>query len=87
MADMKGLRWEEEIFIQGMGDDAWQVDATGHIWGMDARTLLTVIQNGFDKEHTDHNALYIIMIWCPKQDFIQHEQLMTDILNSVRFTE
>lgn len=87
MADMKGLRWEEETSIQGMGDDAWQVDATGHIWGMEARTLLAVVQNGFDNKHADHNALYIVMIWCPEQDFTQHEQQMTDILNSVRFTE
>ena len=88
MADMKGLHWERDpVAMKGLEDNAWQVDAIGNVWGMEARVLLTVIHHGYDDKHTDHNALYVVMIWCPEQVFSQHKQKMSDILNSVKFTE
>ena len=88
MADMKGLHWEgEPMVVEGKEDDAWKVDATGIVWGIDARVFLTVIQNGYDGRHVDHNALYIVMIWCPEPDFSRHKLQMANILNSVKFTE
>lgn len=88
MGDMKGLIWEEEpVNMNSWKDDAWMIDATGDVWGMKARTLLTVIHRGYDSKYTDHYALYIVMIWCPKEKFPQYQDQMKDILKSVRFTE
>jgi len=88
MADMKGLNWQvEPVNMEHWEDDAWMIDATGDVWGMKARTLLSVIHRGYDSKYTDHYALYIIMIWCPKEKFPQYQDQMKDILKSVRFTE
>lgn len=88
MADMKGLHWEgKPVAVEGREDDAWVVDATGIVWRMNARVLLTVIHHGYDGRHVDHNALYIVMIWCPEPDFSRHKLQMVDILKSVRFSE
>ena len=52
MADMKGLHWEgEPVRVEGQEDEAWQVDAVGDVWGMEARVLLMVIHNGYDVRH------------------------------------
>lgn len=88
MADMKGLRWDaQSTAVEGLGDEAWQLDGIGDIWGMDARTLLTVIHRGSDKTHRDHFALYIVMIWCPRDVFNRHKRQMGEIINSIVINE
>lgn len=88
MADMKDFRWEgEPKSVEGLIDDAWLVDTTGDVWGMDARVLLAVIHHGNDSRHLDHNALFIVMVWCPRDEFSQHQRLMMDIFNSVKITK
>ena len=87
MGDMKGLQWEADPFnMDNWEDDAWMIDATGDVWGMKARTLLTVIHRGYDSKYSDHYALYIVMIWCPKEKFSQYQNQMEDILKSVQLT-
>jgi hypothetical protein len=49
--------------------------------------LLAVIPHGKSMELPRENVLFIVMIWCPEEDYEQHRQRMQDILGSVRIAE
>ena len=85
MADMKDLAWEgEPLGIRLGGDGAWEIEGIGDVRGMDARVFLRVIRHGFSREHPDHNALYIVMVWFPNNDASELRPDMIRILDSVR---
>jgi len=88
MADMKGLVFEgEPAKIQIKGRDAWLYNAPGFINKKSVQILLAVIPDGKSKDYPRENALHIIQIWCPEEQFKDNEQGMMLILNSVQITE
>lgn len=42
---------------------------------------------GKSKAYPRENALHIIQIWCPEEQFTDNEQGMMFILNSIQITE
>jgi hypothetical protein len=88
MADMKGLVLEgKPAKIQIKNRDAWLYNAPGLINKKSVQILLAVIPHGKSKEYPRENALHIIQIWCPAEQFTDNEQGMMLILNSVQITE
>ncbi|KPL26470.1 MAG: hypothetical protein AMS23_01610 [Bacteroides sp. SM1_62] len=88
MADMKDLVPEgkpEKIQIRGR--DAWFYNVPGFINKKCIRMLLAVIPDGKSKTYPRENALHIIQIWCPREQFAELEPKMMLILNSVQITE
>jgi len=86
MADMKGLHWEgEPVVVKNWEEEAFKINASGNVWGMDSKVLLIVIPHGFDIKHTDHFAHHIVMIWCPEMEYSKYKFQMEDILKSVKF--
>jgi len=88
MADMQGLALEDKPEkIQIKNRDAWLYNAPGLVNKKSSRILLAVIPDGKSKEYPRENALHIIQIWCPEEQFIDNEQGMMLILNSIQITE
>ena len=88
MADMKGLALEgKPAKIQIKNRDAWLYNAPGFINKKSVQILLAAIPIGKSKEYPRENALHIIQIWCPAEQFTDNEQGMMLILNSVQITE
>jgi len=88
MADMKGLvLGGKPAKIQIKNRDAWLYNAPGLVNKKSAQILLAVIPDGKSKEYPRENALHIIQVWCPKEQFADDEQGMMLILNSVQITE
>ena len=88
MADMKGLVLEGmPAKIQIKNRDAWLYNAPGFINKKSVQILLAAIPIGKSKEYPRENALHIIQIWCPAEQFTDNEQGMMLILNSVQITE
>jgi hypothetical protein len=88
MADMKGLVLEgKPAKIQIRGRDAWLYNAPGFVNKKSVQILLAVIPDGKSKEYPRENALHIIQIWCPEEQFIDNKQGMMLILNSIQITE
>ena len=88
MADMKGLVLEgKPVKIQIKNRDAWLYNAPGLVNKKSVQILLAVIPDGKSKEYPRENALHIIQIWCPKEQFTDNEQGMMLILNSIQITE
>ncbi|UCC40493.1 MAG: hypothetical protein JSV96_03340 [Candidatus Aminicenantes bacterium] len=88
MADMKGLVLEgKPVAIQIKGRDAWLYNVPGFINEKPIRTLLAVIPDGKSKTYPRENALYIIQVWCPEENYEQHMRIMENILRSVEITD
>ena len=88
MADMKGLVLTGKPLKIGIErHDAWMFDAPVRINGIEARTLLAVIEHGKSMLHPEENALYIVQIWCPEGMYEKNARRMKDILESVEITE
>ena len=88
MASMKDLVPEgKPTKIQIKGRDAWFYNAPGFINKKSVRMLLAVIPDGKSKDYPRENALHIIQIWCPAEQFVDNEQDMMLILNSIQITE
>lgn len=87
MADMKDLTFEEELHKQEIqGREAWVATTSGVTNDIPINLILAVIET----DHSllpKHNALYIIQIWCAKEDSAEHIEQMTDILNSVEIID
>jgi len=88
MADMKGLEYEGEPLKRQIDErNAWLLYTLGKENKKTIRLLLAVIHYEKPISHADHNALFIIQIWCPEKFYTQKKQEMEKILNSIRFTE
>ena len=88
MADMKGLVFEgkpEKIQIKDR--DAWLYNAPGFINKKSVRILLSVIPDGKSKIYPRENVLYIIQIWCPEENYVEHLTMMKNILGSTEITD
>jgi hypothetical protein len=87
MADMKGLVLEgKPAKIQIKNRDAWLYNAPGLINKKSVQILLAVIPDGKSKEYPRENALHLIQIWCPEENYEQYMRLMEDILDSMEIT-
>ena len=87
MADMKDLVYQgEPEKMQIDGRDAWLLDTSGQDKKIPVCLLLAVIHHEKPITHADHNALFVIQIWCPESFYTQKKQQMEKILNSIRFT-
>jgi len=87
MADMKGLALEgKPVKIQIKGRDAWFYNVPGFINKKPIRMLLAVIPDGKSKTYPRENALHIIQIWCPEENYEQQMQMMKNILGSMEIT-
>ncbi len=87
MASMKDLVLESKpAKIQIKGRDAWSYNLPGFVNKKAIRMLLTVIPDGKSKVYPRENALHIIQIWCPEEQFADYEQDMILILNSIQIT-
>lgn len=87
MADMKDLMYQgepEQMRIDGRR--AWLLDTSGQDKKGPIRLLLAVAHHEKPITHADHNALFVIQIWCPESYYPQKKQLMEKILSSIRFT-
>jgi hypothetical protein len=90
MASMKDVMLKEgqrAISRRIGGQDAWVLNLPGKERGSRVRMLLAVIPHGKSEEWPKENALYIIQIWCPEEDYQTYRQSMEDILSSVEITE
>lgn len=88
MAGMKDLVYQgEPEKMQIDGRYAWLLYTSGQNKKKPIRLLLAVIHYEKAISHEDHNALFIIQIWCPEEFYFQKKQQMEKILNSIRFTE
>jgi len=85
MAGMQDLAVDNEPLRRQIGGrEAWVLNVPGVIANVPVRTLLAVIPCGKSSDYPDENALYIVQIWCPEEDYEEHARLMEDILYSVR---
>jgi hypothetical protein len=88
MADMKGLIVPDRPTPTRIGgSDAWVLNVPGYERNAPVRETLAVIPHGKSVEWPKENVLFIVMIWCPEEDYEQHKQRMEDILGSVRIVE
>jgi hypothetical protein len=51
------------------------------------RMLMAVIPDGKSKTYPRENALHIIQIWCPEENYEQHIRIMENILGSMEITD
>jgi hypothetical protein len=81
MADMKGLDLPE-------GYQPEDITTTYHymVACRITGTTLAVIPNGKTEKRPKENALFIIQITCPPEEYDGCEELMSGILESVRIT-
>ncbi len=87
MAGMKDLVYQGEPEIMQIdGREAWLLNTSGQERKIPIRLLLAVIHHEKPITHADHNALFVIQIWCPESFYLQKKQQMEKILNSIRFT-
>lgn len=88
MADMKDLVLEEipsRRLIKNR--DAWVLNVPGHERNIPIRMLLAVIQHGKSQLRPAENALFIIQVWCPEENYEQVMGIIENILNSVEITD
>ena len=84
MADMKGFNPEEKPVKTKIKDrDAWLYNIPGLVNKNSSQVLLAVIPNGKSEKYPRENALYIVQIWCPVDNYKQHTLIMENILESV----
>jgi len=88
MVSMKDLVLEgKPAKIQIKGRDAWFYNVPGFINKKPIRMLLAVIPDGKSKDYPRENALHIVQIWCPEEQFTDNEKAMMLILHSAQITE
>jgi hypothetical protein len=88
MASMKDLVLEDKpVKIQIKDCDAWFYNVPGFINKKSIRMLLAVMLDGKSKTYPRENALHIIQIWCPEENYEQHMHMMEDILDSMEITD
>jgi hypothetical protein len=87
MADMKGLAFEgKPAKIEIKNRDAWLYNAPAQVNRESVQILLAVIPDGKSKEYPRENALHIIQILCPQENYEQHLRIMENILDSMEIT-
>lgn len=88
MAGMKDLVLEgKPVKIQIKGRDAWSYNLPGFVDQKPIRMLLAVIPDGKSETHPRENALHIIQIWCPEENYEQQMHIMKNILGSMEITD
>ncbi|MGD8534554.1 MAG: hypothetical protein PVF66_01815 [Candidatus Aminicenantes bacterium] len=88
MADMKDLVLEgKPDKIQIKGREAWLYNLPGFMDKEPIRMLLAVIPDGKSKTYPRENALHIIQIWCPEENYEQQMHIMKNILGSMEITD
>ena len=82
MADMKGYRAETPTERRIGTSDGWLIETAGDIYGQSSKVVLAGVSRpgGYPKE----NALYIVQVWCPEEEYEQLKRQMTEILASVK---
>lgn len=85
MADMTSVVVDErEPLRRKIADrEAWLYDVSAAIRGEAVHTIQAVIDGGADGELADHNALYVVQIWCPAARHPSLGREMETILASV----
>ena len=89
MASMKDLVLGEEKPAKSRinNHDAWVLNVPGHEKKIPIRMLLAVIPHGKSQAHPKENALFIIQIWCPEENYEEHKTTMENILASMEITD
>jgi hypothetical protein len=90
MASMKDVQLEEgqEASRRRIdGHEAWVLNLPGREREARVRTLLAVIPHGKSAERPRENALYVVQIWCPEDEYENHRRALENILASVEITE
>lgn len=88
MASMKDFVLEgKPAKIRIKGRDAWFYNLPGFINKKPIRMLLAVIPHGKSKIYPRENALHIIQIWCPAENYEQHMHMMKKILDSMEIAD
>jgi hypothetical protein len=86
IADMKGLVpggcTPQTRHIGGL--EARLISVSADIGGEAVHTMLAALQCGNDPIHADHDALYVVQIWCPTEDVADLGGCMKMVLDSVR---
>jgi hypothetical protein len=88
MADMKDLVFEGgPAKIRIKGREAWLYNVPGFINEKPIRMMLAVIPHGKSKTYPRENALHIIQIWCPEENYDTNKRMMENILGSMEITD
>ena len=69
------------------GRAAWVLGATATVEGTAAQILLAVIPSGKSRRHPFEENLFIVQIWCPREDGSRLASRMAELLDSVRITD
>ncbi len=87
MADMKDLKFDKELSKTIIHDkEAWMTLTSGKHNNVPIKLILTVIETDWSGL-PNHNALYIIQIWCPKNEHDKYSELMKQINGTVRVSK
>jgi len=86
MAGMKDLIIKnEEPYLKTINNqDLWILNVPGYERKIPVRTLLAVTAHGMSTVHPRENRLFIIQIWCHKDNYNKYKSIFEDILNSVQ---
>jgi hypothetical protein len=88
MANMKDLVLEEKPSKKQIKNhDAWILNVPGHEGEIPIRMLLVVLPHGKSQLRPKENALFIIQIWCPEENYKQYIGVMENILSSIEITD
>ena len=82
MAGMKGFRAEPSEERRIGNRDGWLIETAGDIYGQSSSVMLAGVSR--PGSYPAENALFIVQIWCPKEDYSELSRQMTDILASVK---
>jgi hypothetical protein len=84
MASMKDLVVAEKPVHRLINKrDAWVLHVPGYENKIKIRMLLAVIPHGKSPIRPKENALFIIQIWCPDENYEQHKQTIENIIESI----
>lgn len=85
MANMKDLVPEEEPQeIEIDEHSGWILRVLGYENKIPIRAMLVVIHNGKLIKRPKENKLYIVQLWCPEKQFSKQQNIMEDILKSIK---
>lgn len=89
MASMKDLGvGDEEPFLNTINDqEIWILNVAGYDGKLPIQTLLAVTSHGMSVKNPKENRLFIVQIWCQKDNYPRYKSNFEKILNSVQINE
>jgi hypothetical protein len=89
MASMKDLNvGDEKPFLKTINDqEIWILNVAGCDGKLPIQTLLAATSHGMSIKHPKENRLFIIQIWCQKENYPRHKSKFEKILNSVQIKD